>query len=298
VDKLFKVFIKLVGFFKKIFETFISFAKIIYERGFFAKKISLDPSKDYLLLANGPSLSKDYEELKDIFKEKEVFVVNAFCSSPIFKEIKPQHYLLLDGQYFFDKIPYESMQITQDVLIDIEWKINVYIPYRYRKSKFVKIVSKNKNVNFVFFNSTLIKGGFDSINHLLFEKNLGMLQAQNVLIAVLFNLIKNGAKNVFLFGAQNDWHKLAVVGKDNLVYLTNTHFYEKDYTKVSYSNIYDKIPVKMHQLLINSSKALKGYHNLNKYAVYKKVKIYNCSSNSFIDAFDRLDYEEFRKIVN
>jgi hypothetical protein len=293
MEKIFKLIMAIISFFKKGMETIISLLKIAYERNFSPNLNSFNEDKNYVVLVNGPSLKDDYKALKEEYSKHEIFVVNQFCHSEIFDDLKPINYLLLDGLYFLDKIENELIQNTLIILQNTEWKINLYIPRRYRKSMFINEVKKNKNINLIYFNSTLIKGGFDSINHRLFDKRLGMPQAQNVLVAVLFNLVNLGAKNIFIFGAQNDWHKHSIVGKDNRIYMTDYQFYKKKKTVALKKSIYDDSPIRMHEFLMNSAKALMGYHSIKKYSDYKKANIFNCSSNSFIDAFPRLDHNEF-----
>lgn len=287
------------SFFKKIGETCFTFAKIIYENSYNVKSPKLNKKDNFIVLVNGPSLKNDVEKLKNEFKQNKLVVVNQFSVSNYFKELKPSHYVLLDGQYFFDKLEKPEFEKSLDILKNqVDWDITLYVPSRFKKSPFVTTVQKNPKITIQLFNITLAKGGFEKINWRLFDNNFAMLQSQNVLISTLFNLIKNEAQNVYFFGAQNDWHLNAFVGKDNLVYLKQPHFYDEGKYTIHYKNIYTKEPSKFYEFLASSVKVFKGYHTLRNYADYKGCNIYNCSKDSFIDAFPRLSDEEFIEKLN
>jgi hypothetical protein len=284
----------VVIFFRKIFETLITFAKIIYENSYRIKVKKLNKKDSFIVLVNGPSLNKDIEKLKPYLTKNKLVVVNQFSLSTYFKELKPSYYVMLDGEYFFDKIEEKEFQQHLDTLTnEVDWEMTLFIPSRFKKSTFVTTVKQNPRITIQLFNITLANGGFKKINWRLYDNNFAMLQSQNVLVGVLFNLVKNEGKKVYIFGAQNDWHINAFVGKDNLVYLKQTHFYEEAEHIVQYRSIYKKEYVKFHELLESSAKALAGYHNVRHYANYKNCNIYNCSKDSFIDAFERLSDDEF-----
>ena len=289
----------VVVVFKKIIETLITFAKIIIENSYRVKVKKLNEKDNFIVLVNGPTLNEDIKNLKSHFKKNNLVVVNQFSLTHYFKDLKPSYYVILDGQYFFDKLEKEIFQQSLDILTkEVDWKMTLLVPSRFKKSTFVTTVKQNPHITIQLFNITLAKGGFEKLNWHLFDNNFAMLQSQNVLVSALFNLVKNNAKKVYLFGAQNDWHLNAFVGKDNLVYLKQPHFYDQGKYTIHYKSIYTKEPSKFHEFLASSVKALKGYHPVQNYAVNKKCTIYNCSKDSFIDAFQRLSDEEFIEKLN
>ena len=52
---------------------------------------------------------------------------------------------------------------------------------------------------------------------------------------------------------------------------------------------------KLHEMLTKFVFTFQGYHILEKYSRQKKIKIINVTSNSYIDAFERIAPEEFQE---
>lgn len=287
---------KVKNFFDKSIETIITFVKIIIENNYWAKSEKLSPDQNYVVLVNGPSLKIDLTKLTQHLKKCKLIVVNQFCTTTEFLELKPSYYFLVDQHYFVAPLSNEiNNKNSNSLLKKVDWKMTLYVPYRYRNSEYVKLVSQNKNITFNYFNSTNTKGGFKKLNNFLYNKGLCSPQAQNVLVLSLFHLVNVGCKNIFFFGAQNDWHINSIVDKNNRVQLTDKHFYGTKTITLKNPKGGD---LKFHELLSSSVKALKGYYPVKAYAEYKDCEIYNCSKKSFVDAFPRLSDEKFIEKLN
>ena len=284
----------VAAFLKKILETLITFAKIIIKNDYWFKN-SKFPAADYILLANGPTLKKDLEKLNTYIINNPIVVVNQFATTDYYTELKPSYYVLLDHAYFRTghniKIAFVNIEA---ILSKTTWPITILIPSQYKNSNFAKRSKENSNINLKFINQTVAKGGFDIINYALFNNNLAMAQSQNVVIGALFALIKNNVQSIYMFGVQNNWHTVTIVGQDNNLYQDDKHFYkENNTTRQLFMNIEETIPMKIADQLRILTKVFEGYTNLEKYAQYKKCSIYNCSKDSYVDAFTRLTDEEF-----
>ena len=130
--------------------------------------------------------------------------------------------------------------------------------------------------------------------------DLATPQCQNVIIFALFIMVKKQTPKVFLFGAENDWHVNITVNKDNYLVIRDNHLYEekKEHTvRILYDPVHPEKRRTMVELLESSVKVFKGYYEINDYAKTRNVNVYNCSKNSLIDAFERLDDEEFTKKI-
>ncbi|MDR0801810.1 hypothetical protein [Fluviicola sp.] len=256
--------------------------------------------KNMIVLGNGPSLQQDILNNQEIFEKTDLGVVNHFCHSEFFFQLKPENYFLLDPGFFNEQLS-EPVEKTYRILKnDVNWEITFYLPWNSRKSAFVQGLRKNKNLKFRFVNYVTAKGGFRAVNHWLYDRNLAMPQCQNVVIYMLFLAMRIGVKRIFLFGAENNWHTNVKVNKENYLVLTDLHLYQekKEYTERILGDPSD--PAKkttMTDLLESSLKVFKGYEVLSQYAQTKQVQIYNCSKNSLLDRFERLDDDEFKQIV-
>lgn len=280
----------------KFFQTVFNLGKVVFKSNFF---ISMEKSVDeqIVVMGNGPSLKKDIENYLEIFKKTHLAVVNHFCLSEFFFELKPKSYFLLDPDFFVDVSDFRgNVGNTFAILTgDIPWEIDFYVPYKYRKSMLVQRLKENSRFKVNFVNYVPAKGGFTAINHLLYDLDLATPQCQNVLIFTLFIATRKSVKNIFLFGAENDWHVNVIVNKDNFLELQDRHLYSENKEIkpiILYSGSNRRTMV---ELLESSVKVFRAYMELEKYAEKRNVHIYNCSRNSMIDAYKRLDEDEFKQ---
>jgi len=268
-----------------IFSTFLSIGKIIVRSGFFLKKEDFS-GKDFIVCGNGPGLEADLKAYTDLFRKARVVTVNNFLYSEYFTLIRPEYYFILDAAYFSDTGPANGV-ISRflEKMQQVSWPMSLYVPWQYKRSYLVRSV-KNPNIRIRYYNYVVCKGGFDSVNFLFYNLGLAFPQCQNVLNGALFMLSRNGARRLFLCGAENDWHLKFRVNEKNQVYFVDDHFYDK-------GGEYRLLNNNMAFLLESSSKALRTYLEVERYAQHRGTKIYNCSGYSMIDAFERLSKEEF-----
>jgi hypothetical protein len=144
----------------------------------------------------------------------------------------------------------------------------------------------NINIKLAFYNSTPFDC-YDFLNRFVYKNHLGMPKPQNVLIPCILMSINFGFKEINLLGVDHSWIQYLFTNDDNRVCLIDSHFYDKQKSppvpmRTGYGDYY-----KMHQILTDFSLMFEGYHLIKRYADYMKVKIFNRTINSFIDAFDR-----------
>ncbi|MNY21804.1 hypothetical protein D3C86_1553740 [compost metagenome] len=90
------------------------------------------------------------------------------------------------------------------------------------------------------------------------------------------------------------------VNKQNELIITDVNLYEKKKEQIERIVKDPTDPSKsitMAVLLESCVKVFRGYEVVNSYAQTKQVQIYNCSKNSLIDGFARLDDNEFRQLM-
>lgn len=284
----------------RFFETLLILAKVILKSKYFLS-IKKSDAENLIVLGNGPSLKQDILNNREAFHNTPLAVVNHFCYSEFFFELKPQNYFILDPAFFIEDVQEPVRKTYQILLEETDWNITFYIPWNSQKSPFVHGLMKKKNFKFQFVNYVTTKGGFQNINHWLYNWNLAAPQSQNILVYALFFGVKIGVKRLFLFGAENNWHNNVTVNKNNELMLHEVHVYEKKQEQIV-RMIKDPVDpsksITMAVLLEACAKVFKGYTVVNRYAETKHTRIYNCSKNSLIDSFERLDDEEFRQMMS
>lgn len=181
----------------KFFQTIITLGKVVFKSNYFLK-MEGNTIQNTIVLGNGPSLKDDILNNMEIFKKSDLAVVNHFCHSEFFFRLKPKNYFLLDPGFFVDSNVQESVEKPLRILSnDVDWEMTFYLPWNSRKSLFVQKLMKKKGFKIQFVNYVTAKGGFESINHWLFNLNLATPQCQNIIIYTLFLQVRKGIKDIF-----------------------------------------------------------------------------------------------------
>jgi hypothetical protein len=276
------------GFLNQFTNTCISILKVLLRSKFFLKLPEAD-QKSCVILGNGPSLKTSINNHETFLKSHSLFCVNSFAMSEAYTEFKPQQYVILDNSFWESdgKIILDTLDALNT---KTTWPLKLYLPsIAAGSSKFNTLAKKNPNIQIHYYNYTVFKG-FTGISNWFFSKNLGMPQSQNVLVASIFIAINSGFKEIFLVGADHTWHENLHVDEKNVLCLKDVHFYDNE-IKTNYvpfkKGMDLKETFKVHEIFATWSKTFYGYIILEKYAAYKKCKIYNTSEVTFIDAFER-----------
>lgn len=281
----------------KIVQSVVTLGKVLFRSKYVNPLEAL--VSDVIILANGPSLASDISNNREIFERTPLAAVNGFCRSEYFFQLKPRQYFLLDPYFFHETNRIENVEKTIEILLhQIDWQLDLHIPYKHRNASFIRELRKKPNFRIHLINYVPAKGGFRFLNHWLYDLNLATPQCQNVVVFTTFVLVRRKATRIFLFGAENDWHAQVTVNKENWLELNDDHVYKThtDKKAVVLKNE-DGSRRTMTQLLESSVKVFKGYAEIERYSRKENVKVYNCSKNSFIDAFERLDDGEFKQML-
>lgn len=280
---------KFINFLQQIFSTFLTIVKIVLKSNPFLKKDNFS-KMDFILLGNGPSLEEDLKEYSEVFKDAHIITVNNFLYSPYFGELKPAYYFILDPAYFSDvQPPGELVTKFLQGLQQVNWSMTLYIPAQYRRSYLARSVN-NPYIRIGYYNYVTCKGGFDAVNFVFYNLGLAFPQCQNVLNGALFLFSRGRAGKIFIFGAENDWYVHYRVNEKNQVYFMDKHFFN---TAGRYRVLDDNLAF----YLESTAKALRTYLEVERYARSLGTRIYNCSGNSMIDAFERIPKDEFLRQV-
>ena len=253
----------------------------------FKKTIPFQKTSDQcLIMGNGPSLIESLENNKNKLPGLDIVAVNFMAISEEYTEYKPNIYILCDPAFWFDTTSEETKikvkKFYSEIVEKTNWKLQLYMPYQALKKKEVKeTLSHNPNISLCYYNKTKFEG-YDFLSYRIYNKQWGMPRAENVVAAALMLAIYSCYKEVYIAGADSDFTKNAWVDEENNLRLTDHHYY-----KDSKENIETVLHIKIHELCISLYYAFKNYVDIEKYAVYRKTKIYNTGLNSFIDAFEK-----------
>jgi hypothetical protein len=244
-----------------------------------------------IILGNGPSLKSDLKIKIKNFESYDFLAVNHFAESNLFETIKPSFYCIGAPELFEDKATDELINKGNQLFTSISqkttWPLTLYLNSNALNSKrWVSIIKNNSNINIRFFNRTPVEGFF---KYFFWRYNFGMVRPHNVLIPSLFIAINENFKSIYLFGADHSWLKELSVSETNEALLNQKHFYDANSSQPTTmrKDLYGKESRKLHEIIYKFYLSFKGYHEINKFAKKMGISIYNFTSNSFIDAFER-----------
>lgn len=282
---------KIQIFLSSLFDSFFSIFKI-FLLSRFNTKINIHKVKDEeaIILANGPCLTKDLELNFSFISSRKKFCVNFFALSKEYEKIKPEYYVLAAPEFWLIKTS-SYFQEQKENLIDsltknTKWQMLILIPFQAKDSEFVKRVSKNSFIKFLFYNNTPVEG-LESISHLLFKLNLGMPRPHNVLIPSIFLALNLGFNKITILGADHSWHEEIKIDDSNTLTVNHEHFYDGNKVQMPMYKLEGQ-KYFIHDVFRKLHFAFKGYFVLRTYAESIGTKILNASSKSYIDAFERI----------
>lgn len=243
------------------------------------------------ILGNGPSLKADWERLMlRIQPGDSILCVNMFAGSQLYKTVKPNLYVIVDPGFFSTTLSKELQKkvdgAIEALINETEWELTLFIPFFQRNKECVKRIKANKHIRICFLKNVPTIGGFSFINAVLYKLNLSNPLFQNVTGASLYVAIKAKFEQVFLWGVDHSWLEYETVQSDNKVYIKSRHYYD-DGKDVQY--MLHNTEIYLHEHLLQYVRCFQCYHNLKKYALLNKTKVFNCASISWIDAFERLN---------
>jgi hypothetical protein len=223
--------------------------------------------------------------------------VNSFVLTKYYIKIKPKVYILIDPAFFspvsIQETEQENLSVWENLKTKTAWNMDLIVSSQYRNNTRVRALSENRNINVLFINqSDCYRYRNKWEQFALFNENKIFVPAQNVLNTALYLCIFWHYKNIILIGADSSWHEeLSVDQKTNILFSENKHFYESK-RKIIYGDIDQTIPQKIHDQFYCLARAFELYWLLREYAEFNSVTIFNASTKSYIDAFERKSIED------
>ena len=160
---------------------------------------------------------------------------------------------------------------------EVSWRMNLFVPARYKKSKLLNSIS-NELVHIVTFNNTPVKGN-QYLENILFRFNYGMPLPETVILATIFLAINHGYKYLNIHGVEQSWLKYLKVDDENRVSVALPHF-DEDSGEISVKGT-------LSEFLYSQARVFQSHSRLEQYANYRGSKIVNYTPDSYIDAYER-----------
>lgn len=233
-----------------------------------------------IVMGNGPSLSDAIAQSGDVMARYPLLAVNFAALTDEFFRLKPRYYLMADP-VFFAADGNGNLRKLRENLGRVDWPMTLYVPFGAGNLP----CADNSNVTVSRFNFVGL-GGFRWFERLVYGSGRGIPRPRNVLIPAIMAGIRAGYKTIYLVGADHSWTRTLAVDEDNTVVSIQPHFYEdneeeRKRVRAVYKNI------RLHEVIYSFYVAFKSYFAVRRYADSVGVKIYNSTSGSFIDAFER-----------
>lgn len=247
----------------------------------------LKTTKSCCVLGNGPSLKDDLEHGRVRLEGNDVMCVNMFCWDPSFLVVKPRFYFLLDGVYFNPPEQHkERVENLINSLNNVDWEMYLMISSgTVSGSKLLRSI-KNEYIKVIRINSTSVSG-LTGFRHWIYRHRLGMPHCQTVVNFAICAAINMHYENIYLYGVDHTWTRDLYVDENNVVYDGVRHVYDKNLSHV-------KKNFNFAAALSHFEKMFLAHYMLEDYSKSVGVKIWNCSSDTFLDAYERKKYDSCR----
>ncbi|MBT8232981.1 MAG: hypothetical protein HKO66_02915 [Saprospiraceae bacterium] len=245
--------------------------------------------KAFIILGTGPSFQETLKHDQSALANNDLIGLNHFAEKEEFVKLKPKYYIVGAPEMWDESLneyyTSKGLAFFNALNENTQWPLELFLANDAKKSSRLKIIENNKNITIHFYNNTPIEG-LDFFSHQLFHLKLGMPRPHNVMIPSIMIGIWLGYKKIVLTGADHSWHELLRIDSQNKVELDQKHYFDKkeNWRTMKYAGKRDR---KMHEVFEKWMLAFRGYVDINEYAKKKKVKIYNASYKSYIDAFER-----------
>lgn len=252
-------------------------------------------NKPIYILANGPSLKEFIEKTESDFtpyENAEFFVVNDFVNDPHFAKIRPAYCAISDPLFFVDTIYAERGHRSMNALGEkVIWPMKLFVPIIFRHSDFLNPVKQNTNIEIVYMHR-LEYSGIERFRHWFYRRGLGNGEFSTVALNALYAALLCGYKTIYFYGIDHTYFDNIAVNDNNELCYKETHFYGDDSTLKPMINHHLGMngPVRtftVREFLEEKLRIFTGHEILNKFANSLGAKVFNCTPNSMVDAYQR-----------
>ena len=286
-----KILLLIQSFIGNLVLSFLSLIKIILLSKWGIKIKGVNRNSDCFILGNGPSLNKVLSNEIKLLSKKNLFCVNYFVYTKYFSFLKPQYYVInapeLWSKNVLKKVKSNSEKLFSAIGEKTNWEMILFLPYSAKKNQiWRKYLGDNNFIKICYFNTTPVEG-FSILNNFFFKHGFGMPRPHNVLIPSLILSIRLNYKNIYLLGIDHSWLKEISVDNENNVLINQKHFYDENSSEPKAMHKGGIGKRRLHEVLQKYVYSFRGYFEIKKLADKQNINIYNCTPDSYIDAFER-----------
>ncbi len=240
-------------------------------------------NKELRIIGNGPSM--DFEKTLTKDENVEYCMVNQACLTPEFIIFKPSIYIIADPGYINPKDP-DARLMWQRLNKGVDWDMTIYVPY-YMHKAILNVINLNPRITLSYYHSAIFQG-WENLSFMLYNRNLAIPGAGNVMAPSIYIGILKGYHTIRLYGTDHSWTDQLRVNKLNQVCIRQLHYYdnEESIKLEPWKDETGKL-FTMKRILNKFSEIFGQYEILERYSKSKGVKIVNMCQESFIDAFDK-----------
>ncbi len=279
------------SFLKNSYNTLKSLYRIAKSEGI-CMKFPQRSSDDIFVIANGPSVKEQIAEYPNMCVNRDVMCMNYIANADFYEKLKPKYYIIADPNGFMpdDMCSKELVEGRtkglDNIISKTLWEMYFFIPdFAKKNGAFHKKIAVNDNITVRVFPTTIFYG-FEKIHYYFLKRGRVIPGMQNVVIPAVFLAIIMGYKNIYLFGVEHSWMHDIFCDDDNQLYLYDRHAYGVE-KRLIYKDPYGKIRPSMYEQLMSTATAFKQHIELQKFAKYSGVNVYNVTPGSFLDVYER-----------
>lgn len=246
------------------------------------------------IMGNGPSLKNVLNDYKNGKREIEsdTFFVNFAPLDSTFYQIKPKHLCISDFVFARDTEGKTEMVRKLYNLLEskVDWNLNIYLGFSKRKDclkliEFSKIT--NPKIHFVFLNRKYCSGLIPQIRHKLYQKGLFMPEEGSIINTAIYIALIEGYSEIELYGVEHNMFLDIRVNECNKLCILQKNFYDNQSVLVPVCNDSDSSSAKIHDYMNFIYVMFHSHYLLQQFAEFLGSHIYNCTSNSMIDVYER-----------
>jgi hypothetical protein len=261
-------------------------------------------SQRLLILGSGPSLGNSLRAVPaDRLRGVDLLCVNDFYKEPSFGELRPAMLAIADPAYWDDRCLEEYGGPLVSALATIDWKLKLLLPARARGTR-LHAALQERALDFALF-PTASTRGHAWLESALFSAQLGMPRPQNVLVAAVALGMWAGYRELAVVGADHSWHQEIDIDDANTLFASARHNYSasvhpqpflkpagmwkyREGRPLARSDVFS-----MREILLAWAAMHDSYERLARLAQRRGIRVFNCSTLSFIDAFERRALADF-----
>ncbi len=251
-----------------------------------SRRTSLKPQpqqQSIIVMGNGPSLRDTIANHADVLALHPLMAVNFAANAPEFVTLRPQYYILVDP-YFFSGNGDNKLSALWQNISNVDWPMTLIVPRKYAQSA-RKAVKSNNCISFKTINCVGVEG-YAWFERMAYGSRLAMPRPRNVLIPAIMSAVWLGYNDITIVGADHSWMQSLWVDDQNRVVSVQPHFYKDDSKEQERVNK-EYEGYHLHHIIKSFYIAFKSYHQIQRFAAARNIRISNATPGSYIDAFAR-----------